>query len=55
LLAPIETGSGILALDSMTVIRDFWGGDDPTEPGVETYSEAVAAALSISQNTSTHI
>jgi ribonuclease HI len=33
-------------IDSMTVIRDVWGGDDPTEPGVETYSEAVAAALS---------
>ena len=29
----------------MTVIRDVWGGDDPTEPGVETYSEAVTAAL----------
>lgn len=33
-------------IDSMTVIRDVWGGDDPTEPGVEAYSEAVAAALS---------
>ncbi|MEY7848127.1 ribonuclease HI family protein [Natrarchaeobius sp. A-rgal3] len=33
-------------IDSMTVIRDVWGGDDPTEPGVETYSEAVATALS---------
>ena len=33
-------------IDSMTVIRDVWGGDDPTEPGVETYSQAVAAALS---------
>nr|WP_246282706.1 ribonuclease HI family protein [Natronomonas halophila] len=33
-------------IDSMTVIRDVWGGEDPTEPGVETYSEAVGAALS---------
>ncbi|MCU4926263.1 ribonuclease HI family protein [Halobacteria archaeon AArc-dxtr1] len=33
-------------IDSMTVIRDVWGGNDPTEPGVETYSEAVAATLS---------
>jgi ribonuclease HI len=32
-------------IDSMTVIRDVWGGDAPTEPGVETYSEAVATAL----------
>ncbi|WP_247730997.1 ribonuclease HI family protein [Halovivax limisalsi] len=33
-------------IDSMTVISDVWGGDEPTEPGVETYSEAVAVALS---------
>ncbi|MFC6905120.1 ribonuclease HI family protein [Halalkalicoccus tibetensis] len=33
-------------IDSMTVIRDVWGGENPTEPGVEGYSEAVAAALS---------
>jgi ribonuclease HI len=33
-------------IDSMTVIRDVWGGDAPTEPGVKTYSEAVATALS---------
>jgi ribonuclease HI len=33
-------------IDSMTVIRDVWDGDDPTEPGVETYSSAVAASLS---------
>ncbi|SFF84897.1 ribonuclease HI [Halopelagius inordinatus] len=33
-------------IDSMTVIRDVWGGDDPTEPGVEAYSDAVAAVLS---------
>jgi ribonuclease HI len=31
--------------DSMTVVRDGWGGDEPTEPGVETYSGAVTAAL----------
>ncbi|MDS0477240.1 ribonuclease HI family protein [Natrinema sp. 1APR25-10V2] len=33
-------------IDSMTVIRDVWGGDDPTEAGVESYSEAVTASLS---------
>ena len=32
-------------IDSMTVIRDVWGGDDPTEPGVERYSDAIAAAV----------
>ncbi|WP_435101423.1 ribonuclease HI family protein [Halarchaeum sp. P4] len=32
-------------IDSMTVIRDVWGGSDPTEPGVESYSESVATAL----------
>ena len=43
-------------IDSMTVIRDVWGGDDPTEPGVETYSEAVTAALaSISEHQYTHL
>lgn len=30
----------------MTVVRDVWKGNDPTEPGVGTYSEAIAAALS---------
>ncbi len=40
----------------MTVIRDVWGGDDPTEPGVETYSEAVTAALaSIPEHQYTHL
>lgn len=43
-------------IDSMTVIRDVWGGDDPTEPGVEPYSEAVAAALaSIPNHEYTHL
>ncbi|SDN09621.1 ribonuclease HI [Halogranum gelatinilyticum] len=43
-------------IDSMTVIRDVWGGDDPTEPGVETYSEAVAAALAtIPKHRYTHL
>ncbi len=32
-------------IDSMTVIRDVWGGDDPTEPGVEAYSDAIATVL----------
>jgi len=43
-------------IDSMTVIRDVWGGDDPTEPGVEPYSEAVAAALSsVPEHRYTHL
>jgi ribonuclease HI len=32
-------------IDSATVVRDVWHGDDPTEPGVETYSEAVTSVL----------
>ncbi|PLK18062.1 ribonuclease HI family protein [Natronobacterium gregoryi] len=46
LLARYEPRRLEVRIDSMTVIRDVWGGEDPTEPGVETYSEAVAAALS---------
>lgn len=46
LLSRYEPRSLEVRIDSMTVIRDVWGGDDPTEPGVETYSDAVAAALS---------
>ena len=43
-------------IDSMTVIRDVWGGDDPTEPGVEGYSEAVTGALSrIPEHQYTHL
>jgi ribonuclease HI len=43
-------------IDSMTVVRDIWGGSDPTEPGVETYSEAVTAALSsIPKHQYTHL
>ncbi|MFC7232406.1 ribonuclease HI family protein [Saliphagus sp. GCM10025308] len=43
-------------IDSMTVIRDVWGDEDPTEPGVETYSEAVTAALSsIPEHQYTHL
>lgn len=33
-------------IDSMTVIRDIWGGNEPTESGVEQYSGAVTVALS---------
>lgn len=33
-------------IDSMTVIRDIWGGENPMEPGVEPYSETITAALS---------
>ncbi|MFU8867200.1 ribonuclease HI family protein [Natronococcus sp.] len=46
LLARYEPRRLEVRIDSMTVIRDVWGGEDPTEPGVETYSEAVADALS---------
>ncbi len=46
LVARYEPQTLEVRIDSMTVIRDVWGGEDPTEPGVETYSEAVAAALS---------
>ena len=43
-------------IDSMTVIRDVWGGDDPTEPGVGTHSEAVGEALSgIPEHRYTHL
>ena len=46
LLARYEPRGLEVRIDSRTVIRDVWGGDDPTEAGVETYSEAIAAALS---------
>jgi len=46
LLTRYEPRSVEVRIDSMTVIRDVWGGNDPTESGVQTYSEAVAAALS---------
>nr|WP_193570781.1 ribonuclease HI family protein [Halorubellus sp. JP-L1] len=46
LLARYEPRRLEVRIDSMTVIRDVWGGDDPTEPGVETYSESITAALS---------
>jgi len=46
LLARYEPRRLEVRIDSMTVVRDVWGGEEPTEPGVEAYSEAVAAALS---------
>lgn len=46
LLSRYEPHSVDVRIDSMTVIRDVWGGNDPTEAGVETYSESIAAALS---------
>jgi len=46
LLARYEPRKLEMRIDSMTVIRDVWGGEDPTEPGVGTYSEAIATALS---------
>jgi ribonuclease HI len=33
-------------IDSMTVIRDVWRGNDPTEPGMETYNKAIMEAMS---------
>jgi len=45
LLARYEPHRLEVRIDSMTVIQDIWGGDDPTEPGVEAYSEAIVAAL----------
>ncbi len=56
LLARYEPRRLEVRIDSMTVIRDVWGGDDPTEPGVETYSEAVTSALSsIPEHQYTHL
>ena len=56
LLARYEPRRLEVRIDSMTVIRDVWGGGDPTEPGVEMYSEAVAAALSsIPEHQYTHL
>src|SRR6056297_1690234 len=56
LLARYEPRRLEVRIDSMTVIRDVWGGEDPTEPGVETYSEAVTAALSsIPEHRYTHL
>ena len=56
LLARYEPRRLEVRIDSMTVIRDVWGGEDPTEPGVETYSEAVAAALStVPEHQYTHL
>ncbi|MFB6165347.1 MAG: ribonuclease HI family protein [Haloarculaceae archaeon] len=46
LLARYEPASLEVRIDSMTVIQDVWGGEAPTESGVEPYSEAIAAALS---------
>ncbi len=46
LLARYEPRSLEVRIDSMTVIRDVWDGNDPTESGVETYSEAIETALS---------
>ncbi|WP_135823769.1 ribonuclease HI family protein [Halorussus ruber] len=56
LLARYEPRRLEVRIDSMTVIRDIWGGEDPLEPGVEAYSEAVAAALaSIPEHHYTHL
>ncbi|RDZ62217.1 ribonuclease H [Haloferax sp. Atlit-12N] len=56
LLTRYEPHSVEVRIDSMTVIRDVWGGSDPTEPGVEAYSEAIATALaSVPNHHYTHL
>ena len=56
LLTRYEPRSLEVRIDSMTVIRDVWDGNDPTEPGVEAYSEAVVAALSnVPEHQYTHL
>ncbi|ELZ80245.1 ribonuclease H [Haloferax elongans ATCC BAA-1513] len=37
-------------IDSMTVIRDIWGGGDPPELGGETYRTAIEEALAVVPN-----
>ncbi|MFT4880648.1 MAG: ribonuclease HI [Natronomonas sp.] len=56
LLARYEPHELDVRIDSMTVIRDVWGGSDPTESGVEAYSEAIGSALSgIPEHSYTHL
>ncbi|WP_299335019.1 ribonuclease HI family protein [Haloplanus sp.] len=56
LLARYEPHRLEVRIDSMTVVRDVWCGADPTEPGVETHSEAVASALAaIPDHSYTHL
>lgn len=56
LLARYEPHSLEVRIDSMTVIRDVWGGEEPTEQGVDGYSEAVTAALAaIPEHRYTHL
>lgn len=56
LLARYEPWTVEVRIDSMTVIRDVWGGQEPTEPGVDSYSEAATAALSrIPEHRYTHL
>lgn len=56
LLNRYEPRSLEVRIDSMTVIRDVWKGNEPTESGVETYSAAIAAALSrVPEHQYTHL
>jgi ribonuclease HI len=56
LLTRYEPRTLEVRIDSMTVIRDVWGGDDPTESGVDAYSEAVASALAdVPEHRYTHL
>ena len=56
LVARYEPRNLEVRIDSMTVVRDVWGGDNPTESGVETYSEAIAMTLSnVPEHRYTHL
>jgi ribonuclease HI len=56
LLARYDPRRVEVRIDSMTVVRDVWGGDDPTEPGVDAYSDAVAELLGgIPEHRYTHL
>ena len=56
LLARYEPHTLEVRIDSMTVIRDVWGGTEPTEPGVGPYSEAIETALtSVPDHRYTHL
>jgi ribonuclease HI len=56
LLARYDPRRVEVRIDSMTVIRDVWGGKDPTEPGTDAYSDAVISMLErIPEHDYTHL
>ena len=56
LLARYDPRRVEVRIDSMTVIRDVWGGEDPTEPGTDAYSDAAIAMLErIPEHDYTHL